>query len=93
MTEVEGEEALIICDIDANPVENLTVTWYRDNKELEVDGERIVTDIINDDGDHYAVLDVLEVNRHDVGLYSCAVENSVGQGYSQGSTSLDVYCK
>ncbi len=62
------------------------MTWYRDNKELQLDEERMFTD-------QDWILDIQEVRRHDVGLYSCAVENSVGQGFSEGSTSLDVYCE
>ena len=93
ITEVEGGMARILCDIDTNPVENLTVTWYRDNKEMEMDGERMLSDFTLTDDDHYAALDILELNRHDIGLYSCVVENSVGLGHSEGSTILDVYCK
>ena len=93
ITEIEGGMAVILCDIDTNPLENLTVIWYRDNKELEVDGERMLSDITLTDDGQYAVLDILYANRHDVGLYSCAVENSVGLGYSEDSTILDVYCK
>ena len=86
ITAVEGAQARIVCEFDANPVENNTVTWYRDNTELEVDEERMFTDM-------EGILDIQEVSRDDVGLYSCAVENSVGKGYSEGSTSLDVYCE
>ena len=85
-TAVEGGQARIVCECDANPMENNTVTWYLDNTELEVDEERMFTDM-------EGILDIQEVSRHDVGLYSCAVENSVGKGYSEGSTSLDVYCE
>ena len=85
-TAVEGGQARIVCEFDSNPIGNNTVTWYRDNTELEFDGERMFTDT-------EGILDIQEVSRHDVGLYSCAVENSVGQGYSEGTTSLDVYCK
>ena len=85
-TAVEGGQARIVCEFDANPMENNTVTWYLDNTELEVDEERMFTDM-------EGILDIQEVSRHDVGLYSCAVENSVGKGYSEGSTSLDVYCE
>ena len=87
ITAVEGGQASeIVCEFDANPEENVTVTWFRDNKELEFDEERMFTDVD-------WILDIQEVSRHDVGLYSCAVENSVGHGYSEGSTSLDVYCE
>ena len=85
-TAVEGGQARIVCEFDSNPMENNTVTWYLDNTELEVDEERMFTDM-------EGILDIQEVSRHDVGLYSCAVENSVGKGYSEGTTSLDVYCK
>jgi len=83
-TAVEGGQARIVCEFDSNPMENNTVTWYLDNTELEMDEERMYTDM-------EGILDIQEVSPHDVGLYSCAVENSVGKGYSEGTTSLDVY--
>ena len=91
ITTVEGESASLYCDIDANPRENLTVTWSHDSNILEEDSERFMTET-SEDGS-FSVLTILETHRQDAGLYSCAVENVVGVGYSESTTTLDILCK
>ena len=86
LTVIENEDVIIECDIDANPSDNLTVTWWQDNRQL--DDERF-TDYV--DG-NVGVLEIQGVQAADAGQYHCQVENIVGETLSNPAT-LDVLCK
>ena len=83
---IEDEEAIIECDIDANPSDNLTVTWWHDNKLI--DNERFSHYV----DDSVGVLEIQGVQADDAGQYHCQVENVVGEAFSN-PTTLDVLCK
>ena len=83
VTAVEGDDVMIDCDIDSNPDDNLTVTWYLDDQPLEsytIDSTDVDT------------LTLVSVSRDEAGHYSCSVGNGVDVGYSNQAL-IDVYCK
>merc|ERR1719323_1150095 len=64
VTAVEGDDVMIDCDIDSNPDDNLTVTWYLDDQPLEsytIDSTDVDT------------LTLVSVSRDEAGHYSCSV--------------------
>ena len=78
---MEGDNITLECQVDTNPSDNVTITWYHDNE---------VVDTVEDDSD--TTLTITNVIRQDAGQYSCSAGNGIDVGYSEQAL-LEVYCK
>lgn len=84
-TVTAGDEIIINCLIDANPMNLTKVNWYHNNNVINVEDERF-----EDEESEIVSLAINPVIPNDVGEYHCTAENIAGQGSSQNSLSLEV---
>ncbi|KAG8232214.1 hypothetical protein J437_LFUL010516, partial [Ladona fulva] len=81
----ESSDVSIVCSFEANPPTPKSITWYRDGKELTIDGDRLEmleteTFATSDSGPSpwgRSVLSVKNASRDDRGAYTCVPENEV----------------
>ena len=83
---IETENVTIWCEIDANPSDNLTLTWFKDSNVVNVEDEKF-------DFSEPEFLIISEVGPEDAGQYSCVAENEVGLSNESNTATLDVLCK
>jgi len=77
-----GEEAVIECQVKANP-DNLTrLEWIKDDSPLVEDDRFIVEEL---------TLTITGVRAEDAGQYRCVAENSIGEAESEESHPLEVF--
>lgn len=82
---VEGEEAVLACNIAARPLTAEHVTWIRAGYDM---AQR--TSISYDNGTSY--LHISNVQRSDIGNFTCVVDNQRGSS-AQRDVLLVVQCK
>ena len=80
-----GSSAILLCVIDANPMDLNNVKWYKDNQEISFDQweKRIERNEIS--------LIRKSVHRDDAGQYACEIDNSFGN--SRATLPLIIQCK
>ncbi len=82
---VSGSSAILLCVIDANPVDLNTVRWYKGQQEISSDQweKRI-------EGKEISIIRK-SIQRDDAGEYTCQVENQFG--ITRATVPLFVQCK
>jgi hypothetical protein len=80
-----GSSAILICVIDANPIDLRNVKWYKDNQEVTFNQweKRI-------EGSEASLIHK-SIHRNDAGQYSCEIDNQFGN--SRATIPLIVQCK
>ena len=68
-----GEDGILKCSVDANPIDDEMITWYREGFDLS--SGRVSTFTRN--GTSY--LTVHNATKEDIGQFQCRADNGVGQ--------------
>lgn len=85
LTVNETEDFLMLCEYKANPATLIKVKWLRDGKELELNEDHYVGGITEQ-----TALKVKNSTRNDMGIYTCILENSVGESTSEDFVNVSV---
>ncbi len=80
----QGTQATLECVIDANPLTADMVTWSRPGYEMT----RTTTEF----SDQKSVLQVANVTKEDSGLFTCTVNNGIGDA-AEATAQLIVKCE
>ncbi|XP_046400692.1 uncharacterized protein LOC124166984 isoform X2 [Ischnura elegans] len=97
----ETSDVSIVCSYEANPPTPKEIIWYRDGKELVLDGERLeIAETESFQGKEpgqspwgRSILSIKNASRDDGGAYSCMPENEVGSSESTNQAYVSVYFK
>ncbi|XP_071450004.1 uncharacterized protein nrm [Hetaerina americana] len=97
----ETADVSIVCSYEANPPTPKDISWYRDGKELSLDGERLeIAETESFQGKEpgqspwgRSVLSIKNASRDDGGAYTCVPENEVGSSESNNQAYVSVYFK
>lgn len=84
----EGGEFLLFCEYEANPATLKSVRWLKDGELVSLNQTRVE----GGNPEQNALL-VRHASRHDIGSYTCELENSIGTGASKNDIDVDVLCK
>ena len=88
----EGVKVNLICSAvnDVDAIHPLQIYWYKGDKLVMADGNRI---ILYDEGDRCVSLTLLldPVNHTDDGVYTCRAFNR-NNSFSESKTTLTVQC-
>ena len=87
-TMTAGEEIIINCLIDANPMNFSQVQWFHNDNIIGVEDERFESE-----NSEEVSLVINPIIPGDAGNYKCLAENEVGQALSANSFDLEVLCK
>ena len=68
-----GEDGVLKCSVDANPITETTLSWHRDSFDLA--SSRV--SVFSRNGTSY--LTVHNATRQDSGQFQCRADNGVGQ--------------
>ena len=88
ITMTAGEEIIINCLIDANPMNFSQVLWFHNENIIDVEDERF-----EGENSEIVSLAINPIVPGDAGNYYCLAENEVGQAVSTNSFDLEVLCK
>ncbi|CAD5112113.1 DgyrCDS1354 [Dimorphilus gyrociliatus] len=100
VTQPKGSNARIECRLNSHVIPKVSIKWFKDEEELEVDGYRIVSLPVSHRGEidteHeyvawlgvYGTLYLYDLREEDEGAYSCAVENPWGFDKKEVATVL-----
>ena len=94
VTLLQGEEDSLECQVSSNPA-NVSVVWFHNQQELEIDGEKY-SEIVSDsdsDSDSRFLLTIRNWTAADSGEYSCSASSDLGTGVSHNVALIDVLCK
>jgi len=82
---IPGSSAILLCVIDANPVDLNNVRWYKDNQEILFDQweKRI-------EGKEVSLIRKF-IQREDAGQYTCEIDNQFGN--NRAILPLFIQCK
>ncbi|XP_059086618.1 uncharacterized protein LOC131883222 isoform X2 [Tigriopus californicus] len=89
ITVYESDEVTISCLVEANPPELKSVRWYQDGQLLSVNNQTKYEGGTSKEPS----LTIKSVEKEDIGVYSCVVENEVGVGESDNISTVDVFYK
>ncbi|TRY71608.1 hypothetical protein TCAL_03134, partial [Tigriopus californicus] len=89
ITVYESDEVTISCLVEANPPELKSVRWYQDGQLLSVNNQTKYEGGTSKEPS----LTIKSVEKEDIGVYSCVVENEVGVGESDNISTVDVFCE
>ncbi len=80
-----GSSAILVCVIDANPIDLRNVKWYKNNEEIAFNQweRRIEKNEVS--------LVHKSIHRDDAGQYSCEIDNHFGN--SRATLPLIIQCK
>lgn len=84
----EGGEFLLFCKYEANPATLKSVRWLKDGELISLNQTRV-----EGGNPEQSALLVRNASRHDIGAYTCELENSIGAGASANAIDVDVLCK
>jgi len=73
-----GEQLIIDCMVEANPVNLTLVQWFHNEEPINTEDERFEWD-----ASEVASLNINPVHASDSGEYYCMAENEIGQGQSE----------
>eukprot|EP00090_Calanus_glacialis_P045715 TRINITY_DN8668_c0_g1_i1.p1 TRINITY_DN8668_c0_g1~~TRINITY_DN8668_c0_g1_i1.p1 ORF type:complete len:1080 (-),score=259.44 TRINITY_DN8668_c0_g1_i1:89-3328(-) len=85
ITMTAGEEIIINCLIDANPMNFSQVLWFHNENIIDVEDERF-----EGENSEIVSLAINPIVPGDAGNYYCLAENEVGQAVSTNSFDLEV---
>ena len=77
-----GENAELVCSVDANPIKPDTVKWVREG--FDFDAKAILTNVSNSN----FFLTVINVTEADAGEFTCEVNNGIGETISNSTFLL-----
>ena len=90
VTLLQGEEDSLECQVSSNPA-NVSVVWFHNQQELEIDGEKY-SEIVSDSDSRF-LLTIRNGTAADSGEYSCSASSDLGTGVSHNVALIDVLCK
>ena len=77
-----GENAELVCSVDANPLNADTVKWKREG--FDFDAKARLTNVSNTN----FYLTVINVTEEDAGMFTCEVNNGIGETISNSTFLL-----
>jgi hypothetical protein len=84
-----GSTAILLCAIDANPIELNHVRWYKDNQDIFLTANNSQWERRFEGNE--ASLIGKSIRREDAGQYACEIDNQLGN--SRATLPLIIQCK